>query len=30
VSERWHYVLVGESDLRQAKDDWEALIAAAS
>lgn len=22
VSERWHNVLVGETDLRQAKDDW--------
>ncbi len=29
TTERWHYLLVGETDLRQAKDDWEALVSAA-
>jgi type III restriction enzyme len=29
VGERWNYLLVGESDLRQAKDDWSALLSAA-
>lgn len=28
VADRWHYLLVGETDLRQAKDDWEALVGA--
>ncbi len=28
VSERWSYLLVGESDLRQARGDWTALVAA--
>ena len=26
VSERWGYLLVSETDLRQAKDDWPALV----
>jgi len=29
VSERWGYLLVSETDLRQAKDDWRALVHAA-
>jgi type III restriction enzyme len=29
VSERWGYLLVSETDLRQAKDDWGALVHAA-
>ena len=29
VGERWNYLLVGESDLRQAKDDWGALLGTA-
>ncbi len=28
TSERWHYLLIGETDLRQAKDDWQALVGA--
>jgi type III restriction enzyme len=27
VSERWHYLLIGETDLRQARGDWRALTA---
>lgn len=27
VQENWNYLLVSESDLRQAKDDWAALVA---
>jgi len=25
VTSKWHYVLVGETDVAQAKDSWEAL-----
>lgn len=28
VNERWGYLLVGETDLRQARGDWNALLAA--
>ncbi len=30
MDERWNYLLVGETDLKQARGDWEALLAAAS
>jgi len=30
VTERWSYLLVGETDLKQARGDWEALLASAS
>jgi type III restriction enzyme len=30
VHERWHYLLVGETDLNQARDDWDALVVAAA
>jgi type III restriction enzyme len=29
VSEQWNYLLIGESDLRQSRGDWQALIGAA-
>jgi type III restriction enzyme len=29
VDERWSYLLIGETDLKQAHGDWEALVAAA-
>lgn len=28
VSEQWRYLLVGETDLRRARRDWDALVAA--
>ncbi|MDP8908497.1 MAG: hypothetical protein M3N47_05110, partial [Chloroflexota bacterium] len=30
VRERWNYLLVSETDLKQARGDWEALLAAAA
>lgn len=30
VADRWSYLLVGESDLRQARGDWESLLATAA
>ncbi len=30
TSESWHYLLIGETDLNRARDDWGALVAAAT
>ena len=30
VPERWQYLLVGETDLNPARDDWEALVTTAA
>jgi len=29
VSDHWNYLLIGETDLRQARGDWHALVGAA-